>query len=109
LWRPGCPERDSDANDWSIREDGQEIGRLYEDPAATRPELTWFWSTIVIGKARRRVKTDERAATLEDAKAQFAANWEAFRWRAELASGHRSVTVTARVHCACGGLPELEE
>jgi hypothetical protein len=36
-------------NDWSIREDGQEISRLYEDPTATRPENAWFWSIIVMG------------------------------------------------------------
>jgi hypothetical protein len=40
--RPTHLSRDPDRNDWSIHEDGNEIGRLYEDPTATRPELTWF-------------------------------------------------------------------
>jgi hypothetical protein len=44
-------------NDWSIHEDGQEIGRLYEDPIATRPELAWFWSIIVMGATDGRVAT----------------------------------------------------
>jgi hypothetical protein len=44
--------RDPDANDWSIHEDGQEIGRLYEDRTA-RAELTWFWSITVMGPARQ--------------------------------------------------------
>ena len=64
---------------WSIHEDGQEIGRLYEDPTALRPENAWFWSIIVMGPPRHRTKTDGRAPTLEDAKAQFAAAWEAFK------------------------------
>jgi hypothetical protein len=70
---------DTDRNDWSIHEDGQEIGRLYEDRTASRPEIAWFWSIIVMGPARQRIKTDGRAPTLEDAKAQFAAAWEAFQ------------------------------
>jgi hypothetical protein len=37
---PHLSRTQSDANDWSIHEDGQEIGRLCEDPTATRPELT---------------------------------------------------------------------
>jgi hypothetical protein len=34
-----------DANDWSIYEDGVEIGRLYEDQQASRPENRWFWES----------------------------------------------------------------
>jgi hypothetical protein len=33
----------------------------------------------VLGPGRGRVKTDGRAATFEDAKAEFAASWEAFK------------------------------
>jgi hypothetical protein len=36
----GNPHR----NDWSIHEDGVEIGRLYEDLQGSRPEIRWFWS-----------------------------------------------------------------
>jgi hypothetical protein len=46
--RPTRLSRDPNANDWSIHEDGVEIGRLYEDWTATRP--TWFWSIIVMGR-----------------------------------------------------------
>jgi hypothetical protein len=74
--RPTRLSRNLDRNDWSIHEDGVEIGRLYEDPTATRPEIGWFWSIVVMGAARQRVRTDGRAATLEEAKAQFAAAWE---------------------------------
>jgi hypothetical protein len=70
--RPTRLSRNPDANEWSIHEDGAEIGRLYEDCTASRPELTWFWSITVMGPARDRVKTDGRAPTFEDAKVQFA-------------------------------------
>lgn len=81
--RPTHVSRDPTRNDWSIHEDGQEIGRLYEDLTASRPELRWFWSITVMGPARQRVRTDGRAPTLEDAKAQFAAAWKAFQRAAE--------------------------
>jgi hypothetical protein len=88
--RPTHLSRDPNAKDRSIHEDGQEIGRLYKDPTATRPELTWFWSIIVLGPARQRVKTDGRASTLEEAKAQFAAAWNAFKVVSqELTASHR--------------------
>jgi hypothetical protein len=35
------------------------------------------WAQSHRGPGRGRVKTDGRAVTFEDAKAQFAANWEA--------------------------------
>src|SRR5260370_38949716 len=75
--RPSGLSRDPNANDWSIHEDGAEIGRLYEDRQATQPENRWFWSITVLGPARFRVRTDSRA-TLEQAKADFQAAWVAF-------------------------------
>jgi hypothetical protein len=63
--RPTRLSRDPDAKDWSIHEDGHEIA--------------WFWSITVMGPARHKVRTDGRAPTLEEAKAQFAAAWEAFK------------------------------
>jgi len=41
--------------------------------------MRWFWSIIVMGPARGRVRTDGRAATLEAAKADFAESWQAFK------------------------------
>jgi hypothetical protein len=49
----------------------------------SRPEIAWFWSIIVMAPARHQVRTDGRAATPDEAKAQFAAAWEAFRRAAE--------------------------
>jgi hypothetical protein len=77
--RPTGLSRDPDRNDWSVHEDGQEIGRLYEDLTATRPENAWFWSIIVMGPVRHKVRTDGRAPTFEQAKADFVGAWEAFR------------------------------
>jgi hypothetical protein len=77
--RPTRLSRDPDRKDWTVHEDGIEIGRLYEDATATRPENTWFWSIIVMGPARNRVRTDGRALSLAIAKAQFEEAWEAFK------------------------------
>jgi hypothetical protein len=68
-----------DRNDWIIHEDGVEIGRLYEDLQASRPEIRWFWSITVMGPARFRVRTGNRAATLDQAKADFQAAWAVFK------------------------------
>jgi hypothetical protein len=76
--RPTRLSRDPNAKDRCVYEDDVEIGRLYEDPTATRSENAWFWSIIVMGPARHKVRTDGRALTLEEAKAQFAATWEVF-------------------------------
>jgi hypothetical protein len=77
--RPTRLSRDPKADDWSIHEDGQENGRLYEDTTAKRPEIAWFCSIIVMGPARHKVRTDGRAPTLEEAKADFQLQWETFR------------------------------
>jgi hypothetical protein len=77
--RPTGLSRDPNANDWSIYEDGAQIGRLYEDRQASRPETRWFWSITVMGPARFRVRTDGRAATLEQAKADFQDALDAFK------------------------------
>jgi hypothetical protein len=34
--------------DWSVYEDGQDIGRLREEHAPSRPELAWYWSITVM-------------------------------------------------------------
>jgi hypothetical protein len=77
--RPTGLSGNPDANDWSIYEDGTQIGRLYEDRQTSRPENRWFWSITVMGPARFRVRTDSRAATLDQAKADFQAAWVAFK------------------------------
>jgi hypothetical protein len=39
--RPTHLSRDPDRNDWSVHDDGQDIGRQCEDLTATRAELRW--------------------------------------------------------------------
>jgi hypothetical protein len=77
--RPTRLSRDPDDQDWTVHDDGAEIGRLYEDLQTNRPENRWFWSITVMGPARGHMRTSARAATLERAKADFQAAWEAFK------------------------------
>ena len=60
-------------------DDGRQIGRLREEHAPPRPERAWYWSITVLGPGRGRVRTEGNAATLEEAKVQFAAAWTAFK------------------------------
>jgi hypothetical protein len=53
--------------DYVIVEDGRDVGRLYED-RHSKPELRWFWSYV---NPRRGIITSGRAASLDEAKAQF--------------------------------------
>jgi hypothetical protein len=76
---PYCPLARSRRQRLSIHEDGVEIGRLYADLQASRPENRWFWCIQVMGPARFRVRIDSRAATLEQAKADFLTAWAAFK------------------------------
>ena len=61
--------------DYIIVEDGRDVGRLYED-RHSRPEYRWFWSITVYVNPARGIVTSGRASTIEEAKAQFLANWE---------------------------------
>jgi hypothetical protein len=65
--------------DFSVFEDGTAIGRIYEQRPPAAPDGAWFWSILGVGRRSwGHVKTDGRAATFEDAKTAFAANWQAF-------------------------------
>ena len=52
--------------------------------AYTPPELRWFWSITVIGAHQAGIRTNGRAATLEEAKAQFETNYREWLVWAEL-------------------------
>jgi hypothetical protein len=66
--------------DYLVFEDGKAIGRIYEQRPPAPPDGAWFWSIFGVGRPGwGRVKTDDPAATFEDAKAQFAASWEALK------------------------------
>jgi hypothetical protein len=70
--------------DYSVYDDGREIGRISEEHAPSRPEVAWSWSIIVMGEARGQVPTDGYAATFDEVKRQFAECWERFKaWPAQ--------------------------
>ena len=54
--RPTRLSRDPDDQDWTVHDDGAEIGRLYEDLQTNRPENRWFWSITVMGPARGHMR-----------------------------------------------------
>jgi hypothetical protein len=54
---PTCLSRDPDDQDWTVHDDGAEIGRLYEDLQTNRPENRWFWSITVMRLARGHMRT----------------------------------------------------
>ena len=65
---------DKDRQDYTIYSGGWDIGRIYKLRGG--PEhLRWFWSFPLQGPMTR----SDRAATLEEAKAQFQKSWEAWK------------------------------
>ena len=77
--RPTGLSSDPNRQDWSILEDGAEIGRLYEDLQNTFAENRWYWCIQVMGPARFRCQCEGRAPTLELAKAGFRAALQRFK------------------------------
>ena len=63
--------------DYVIVNDGREVGRLYED-RHSRPELRWFWSITAYVNPKLGIATSGRAASLNQAKAQFLINWQRY-------------------------------
>jgi hypothetical protein len=66
-----------------VLQDGNEIGRIYEQHAPSSPDQAWFWSITVPLDMRAKVVTSGRAPTLDQAKKDFLASWTA--WNAWLA------------------------
>ena len=82
--RPTKPEKApafDNLADWTVLNDGEEIGRIFEVHAPARPELAWVWS-IARGRVdpRTRIKTHGYAADLDAAKTALQESWE--KWRA---------------------------
>jgi len=66
--------------DYTVFEDGTAIGHIYEQRQGAPPDALWLWSIFGVGRPGwGRVKSDGRAASFEEAKAAFAASWEAFK------------------------------
>jgi hypothetical protein len=62
--------------DYCVVEDGQVIGRIYED---RHTQLRWFWSITVYVDPALGVTTNGRVPTLEEAKARFESSWSKCR------------------------------
>jgi hypothetical protein len=77
LRHTGLAPPELDRKDYVVTDDGREVGRLYEDQY-TPPDMRWYWSILVIGAHQAGIKTSGHAATLEQAKADFQANYK--RW-----------------------------
>jgi hypothetical protein len=78
----------ADQPDYIVCEDGKAVKRMYDD-RHTPPDLRWFWSITVYVDPKQGINTSGRAASLDEAKAQFLSNWQ--RCRADSTpSGQRS-------------------
>jgi len=77
--RPTDLSDNPDRQDWSIYEDGVEIGRLYEDLQATDPHNRWYWSITLMGTARSLCQCEGRAPTLDSGKAGFRSALQSFK------------------------------
>jgi hypothetical protein len=73
---------DKDRQDYTVYTGGWDIGRIYEVRGGP-DDLRWFWSFALHGPMTR----SDRAATLEEAKAQFKKSWD------------ESMTSTSRSSC----------
>ena len=67
--------------DFTIYDQGHAIGRIFKD--RTRPELRWYWSITMIG-APCRNPDGWPQPTLEQALAEFQANWRKWLVSAKL-------------------------
>ena len=55
----------------------QPVGRIYEDTSASTPaELRWFWSITVYVPPSLGVRTNDKVASLAEAKRCFLKAWE---------------------------------
>ena len=73
---------DQDRADYTVSCGEWNIGRIYEVRGG--PEnLRWFWALHFPSKPES-LRTDNRAATLEEAKAKFQKSWDAWKAWAKL-------------------------
>ena len=73
---------DQDRADYTVFCGQWNIGRIYEVRGGP-DHLRWFWALHFPSKPES-LRTDNRVATLEAAKAEFEASWEAWKAWAKL-------------------------
>jgi hypothetical protein len=60
-----------DHQDWTVFEDGKEVGRIYEDRLASTPaELRWFWAWCTCGEELGRQQLRGRCTGHKSAPAR---------------------------------------
>jgi hypothetical protein len=68
------------ADDYEVRSGGLTVGRIYLDRASVQPHLAWYWAINGVHAGPGIMQLQDRAASLEDAKAALRENWQ--RWLA---------------------------
>jgi hypothetical protein len=78
LRHSGLAPPDPNRKDYALIDSGREVGRItrFDTPA----DMCCYWSITVIGAHQAGIRTNGRATTLEEAKAQFETNYR--RWLA---------------------------
>jgi len=61
-------------DDYDVLSDGEIVGRIYRDQAASSEAVRWFWA-LGYGYHKDRSPAHGRAPTREDAMAAFAKSW----------------------------------
>ena len=67
----------ADRQDWTVLDERQPVGRIYEDTSASTDQR-WTWSITVYVWPDAGIATSGKAATLDQAKAEFQRNWIAW-------------------------------
>ena len=92
--------RDPNAKDWNVFDGGtQPVGRIYEDKTAPTEDARWLWAVQITGAHEAGIEMTGRAPTLDEAKAVFKKNYEAWQdWAATGMPYHRvAEAVSAKI------------
>jgi hypothetical protein len=98
--RPTGLSRDPKASDWCVYDGGpQPVGRIHANLAAPTDDVRWLWSIQIVGAHEAGIDMNGRAATLDEAKAGFKKNYEAWQaWSVTGAWKHKiEDAVSARI------------
>jgi hypothetical protein len=62
-----------------VFEDGEPVGRIYEQHAPARPEFAWFWSCTIMSPNRSWLKTEGYEPSFGQAKARFMVSYQVLK------------------------------
>ena len=70
----------ADRQEWTIHDDGEPVGRIYEDVSvSTSADQRWVWSVTVYADPKAGIVTSGKVATPEEAKAQYRYSSDLYR------------------------------